>query len=73
MAFSDCLGSMLNFGFSTAYWTGAVPAPEGYIISGKIGAIAYRHRGCANVVMYDGHTERQPVAVLSTTKPWYAW
>ena len=73
MAFSDCLGSMLNRNYRADYWTGSVPAPEGYTITGKPGAIAYRHRGRANVAMYDGHLERQPVAGLDPTKPWYGW
>jgi prepilin-type N-terminal cleavage/methylation domain-containing protein/prepilin-type processing-associated H-X9-DG protein len=79
MAFADCLGNMLDARYGADYWTGTVPAPEGYTISGKPGAIAYRHRGRANVVMYDGHTESQPVAALAcvmgtpSTRPWYGW
>jgi prepilin-type processing-associated H-X9-DG protein len=72
-AFVDCLGSMANWNYRNSYWTGSVPAPEGYHIPGKPGAIAYRHRGRANVVMYDGHVERLDVAQCDPTRPWYGW
>lgn len=73
VAFADCLGPMVDGRYTTAYWTGSQPAPEGYLIPGKSGAVAYRHRGLANLVMYDGHVERQSVAVLAGTMPWYGW
>jgi prepilin-type N-terminal cleavage/methylation domain-containing protein/prepilin-type processing-associated H-X9-DG protein len=67
MAFSDALDASLNSTKASSYWSGSVPAPEGYYLNG---APAYRHRGRARLAMYDGHVEGASVADLLKTTPW---
>lgn len=70
MAFADGLDSRAVASQAAAYWTGTTPAPEGYY---RPGAVAYRHRGRARVVMYDGHVEILGVvnlAVSASGPPW---
>jgi prepilin-type N-terminal cleavage/methylation domain-containing protein/prepilin-type processing-associated H-X9-DG protein len=67
LAFADGLDIILNQSKASTYWTGADPAPEGYSLQN---AVAYRHRGRARVVMYDGHVESQAVPGLVVSGPW---
>ncbi|MCK6487366.1 MAG: type II secretion system GspH family protein [Planctomycetes bacterium] len=70
IAFADSLDSAINVTKATVYWNGTVPAPEGYFLSG---ATAYRHRGRARAVMYDGHVESPAVATLIPTTSWFGY
>ena len=55
IAMGDALDWLIRFedGAATKYWVGSRPSPEG--VYNK--ALAYRHRGRATVVMFDGHSE----------------
>jgi prepilin-type N-terminal cleavage/methylation domain-containing protein/prepilin-type processing-associated H-X9-DG protein len=70
LAFADALDASLSSAKASTYWTGSTPAPEGYYINGTT---AYRHRGRARAVMYDGHVESPAVATLIPTTPWFGY
>jgi prepilin-type N-terminal cleavage/methylation domain-containing protein/prepilin-type processing-associated H-X9-DG protein len=70
VAFADGLDSMLDLAGATTYWTGSMPAAEGYSLHA---ATAYRHRRRAQVVMYDGHIESLAAADLAKSLPWYGY
>jgi prepilin-type N-terminal cleavage/methylation domain-containing protein len=67
MAFVDSLDTAIVSSKASAYWTGSAPAPEGYYLQG---AVAYRHRGRARAVMFDGHIEALTAGDLVKTAPW---
>lgn len=69
VAYADALSWLIEFenGDATNYWIGGVAAPEGLYRR----AAAYRHRGQATVVMFDGHTERLAVGQLGRRSYWW--